>query len=156
IAYYGTPMVKTTALQTLPVLGGATYTINVVAIDTTNDGVVNYDTLIFYDPNNGGILTPSSPPPNTGPAIVKASAQQSQSLLLVGSPNQSNVAYYVSTLAPDLSTVHIAQYTVTDIPTNANVQNSVNDINNNVGSWGHAPDFFFTERLFAGVANFAD
>jgi Type I phosphodiesterase / nucleotide pyrophosphatase len=61
-------------------------------------------------------------------------------------------------LTGHLSLVHIARYSVTDIPRTVppQVLANVNDINNNVGTWGAQPDFFFTERLIPSVATFTD
>jgi len=56
-------------------------------------------------------------------------------------------AYFVSALAPDLSTVHLARYGANFIPRNAPVLADVDDINNHVGFWRPQADFRIPERL---------
>src|SRR5262249_37692312 len=141
---------KTTPLETFTV-GGVNYTIQAAALDTTNDGVTNYDTLVFFDTGHGGILGPfTAGPLGTGPAYVKASDKVSSRFYLEGSPKKAGTAFYVSTLAPNLSTVHLARYSVNDIPPNPPVVGSVADANNNVGYWAPQDDFRFPERLNPG------
>lgn len=145
---------KTTALETFTV-GGVSYSIQVAALDTTNDHKVNYDTLVFFDSTNGIKPGPFTLP-STGPAYVKASNKKSSPFYLEGSPKKGGCAFYVTVLASDLSTVHIAQYSVDDIPPNAPVHASVDDANNNVGFWADQDDFRFPERINPGLAAFAD
>src|SRR5215510_14211407 len=147
-------MQKTTPLQTFSV-GGVSYTIEVAALDTTNDGTVNYDTLVFFDDAHGIQPGPFTLP-STGPAYVKASDKPSSLFFLEGTPQKAGTAYYVSALAPDLSTVHIARYSASDIPPNAAVLGDVNDINTNVGFWGTQADFRIPERLSPGFNTFSD
>jgi len=141
---------KTTALDTffLTGPGGArvNYTIQVAALDTTNSG--SFDTLVFFDSTHG-IKPKPFLLPSTGPAYVKASDQRSSRFYLEGSPKKSGTGFYVSLLAPDLSSVHIARYSITDLPrmVPTEVLANVDDINNHVGTWGAQPDFFITERL---------
>jgi predicted AlkP superfamily pyrophosphatase or phosphodiesterase len=145
---------KITPLDAFTV-GGVSYTIQVAALDTTNDSTTNYDTLVFFDSTNGIQPGPFTLP-STGPAYVKASDQRSSRFFLEGSPKKAGCAFYVTVLAPDLSTVHIARYTVNDIPPNPAVQADVDDVNNNVGFWGDQEDFRFPERMNPGLANFSD
>lgn len=139
-------------------VGGVNYDIQVAAIDTTKDNVTNYDTLVFFDTNQGITAQPLSPP-STGSAYVRASSNTSSRFFLEGSSNKAGTAFYVSYLAPDLSTVRLARYSVNAIPSTPNnpaVQASIDDINNNVGFWANQADFRFPERLNPGIENFPD
>ena len=149
------PVLQTSLpLETFSV-GGVSYTIEAAALDTTDDGQTNYDTLVFFDTTNGIQPGPFTTP-STGPAYVTASDQSSSPFYLEGSPKKGGCAFFVSALAPDLSTVHIARYSVDDIPPNPPVQGSVDDINSNVGFWADQADFRFPERINPGLANFSD
>ncbi len=64
--------------------------------------------------------------------------------------------FFVTILAPDLSTVHIARYSADDIPRNAPVLADVDDINTHVGFWADQADFRFPERLNPGLSSFSD
>ena len=145
---------KTLPLETFTV-GGISYAIQVAALDTTNDQNVNYDTLVFFDSTNGIKPGPFTLP-STGPAYVKASQKRSSPFFLEGSPKKGGCAFYVTVLAPDLSTVHIARYSVDDIPPNPPVLPNVDDINNHVGFWADQDDFRFPERINPGLAAFSD
>jgi predicted AlkP superfamily pyrophosphatase or phosphodiesterase len=150
---YSPVLQKTTPLDKFTV-GGVSYTIDVAAFDTTNDNKVDYDTLVFFDENQG-IKTGASLPA-TGSAFVRAGDQKSSPFYLEGSSNKAGTGFYVSTLAPDLSTVRIARYSVNDIPRNAAVLDNVDDINNNVGFWAPQADFRIPEKLSPGFAAFPD
>src|SRR5262249_47316636 len=145
---------KTTPLETFSV-GGVSYTIEVAALDTTNNGTVDYDTLVFFDDAHGIQPGPFTLP-STGPAYVKASDKQSGLFFLEGSARKVGTAFFVSALAPDLSTVHIARYSANDIPPNAAVLGDVDDINTHVGFWAPQGDFRIPERLSPGFTGFAD
>ncbi len=145
---------KATPLETLTI-GGVSYTIQVATLDTTDDGVTNYDTLVFFDTTNGIQPGPFALPA-TGPAYVKASSNASSLFYFQGSSNRAGAAYYVSALAPDLSTVRLGRYSANAIPRNATVIADVDDINNNVGFWAPQPDFRIPERLSPGFTNFPD
>jgi len=149
------PVLQTTAPLDSFNVGGVSYTFQVAALDTTDDTQVNYDTLVFFDTTNGIKPGPFSLP-STGPAYVKASDKSSSPFYLEGSPKKGGCAFYVSVLAPDLSSVHIARYSVDDIPPNPPVQSSVDDINNNVGFWADQADFRFPERINQGLTAFSD
>ncbi len=136
-------------------IGGVNYNIQVAALDTTDDGQVDYDTLVFFDGNQGIQSGPFSLP-STGPAYVRASDQKSSPFYFEGSSNKAGAAFYVSDLAPDLSTVHFARYSANYIPRNPAVLANVDDINNNVGFWADQPDFRITEKLSPGFNNFSD
>jgi hypothetical protein len=88
------------------------YTIQVAALDTTNDG--GFDTLVFFETTNG-IKPGPFHLPSTGPAYVKASDKRSGRFYLESSPKKSGTGFYVSILAPDLSNVHVARYSITDM-----------------------------------------
>ena len=150
---------KTTPLDSFTV-GGVNYTIQVAALDTTNDNTVNYDTLVFFDTNQG-IKPGSFSLPSTGPAYVRRSDrseldQTSSLFYLEGSSNKAGTSFYVSALAPNLSEVRIARYSVNFIPRNSVVLTDVDDINNNVGFWVPQPDFRISERLSPGFTDFPD
>lgn len=136
-------------------VGGVNYDIQALALDTTDDRQVNYDTLVFFDSNQGIQPGPFSLP-STGPAYVKASDQKSSQFYLEGSSTKAGTAFYVSTLAPDLSTVHFVRYSANYIPRNQAVLSFVDDINNNVGFWANQSDYRFPERLNPGLENFSD
>ena len=150
---YSPVLQKTTSLDKFTV-GGVSYTIDVAAFDTTNDNQVDYDTLVFFDENQG--IQPGSAMPSTGSAFVRASDQKSSPFYLEGSSTKAGTGFYVSTLAPDLSTVRIARYSANDIPRNAAVLANVDDINNNVGFWAPQADFRIPEKLSPGFNTFPD
>src|SRR5262245_34454197 len=83
------------------------FAIRVAALDTTNDGVVNYDTLVFFDATQG-IQPGPFQAPSTGPAYVKLGGR-SAPFFFEGTGNKIGAAYFVSALAPDLSTVRFAR-----------------------------------------------
>jgi hypothetical protein len=128
--------------------GGQTYSIKVAALDTTNDSTTNYDTLVMFDANHGSILGPfTAAPLGTGPAYIQPSTKISALFYLEGHSNKAGVRYFVSQLAPDLSTVRIARSSTSFIPRNAAVLADVDDINNNVGFWQPQADFRIVERI---------
>ena len=136
-------------------VGGVNYNIQVAALDTTNDNKTNYDTLVFFDANQG-IQSGRFSLPSTGPAYVKASERKSSPFYLEGSSNKAGTGFYVTTLAPDLSTVRFARFSANYIPRNPAVLANVDDINNNVGFWADQADYRFLERLNPGIDNFSD
>jgi predicted AlkP superfamily pyrophosphatase or phosphodiesterase len=129
--------------------GGVAFNILVAALDTTNDGMENYDTLVFFD-QALGIPTGPFSLPATGPAYVKAADGRSSLFHLEGSSTKAGLAFYVSRLDPDLSNVHIARYSANFIPRNPEVLADVDDINGNVGFWAPQPDFRIPERISPG------
>ena len=151
---YSPLLQKTTVLDSFTV-GGVNYTIQVAALDTSNDDVVNYDTLVFFDTNQGIKAGPFSLP-STGPAYVRAQDKTSSPFYLEGSSNKAGTGFYVSNLAPDLSSVRILRYSANYIPRNQPVLADVDDINNNVGFWANQSDYYFTERLAPGLDAFPD
>src|SRR5262245_11981807 len=145
---------KVTELESF-VVGGVTYHILVAALDTSDDGIVNYDTLVFW--NQADEIKPGPfDLPSTGPAYVKASEAVSSRFYLERSSNKAGAAFYVSLLAPDLSTVRLARYSANAIPRNAAVLGDVDDINTHVGFWGDQADFRIPERLSPGFGPFPD
>ncbi len=146
---------KTTALETFSV-NGVSYTLNVAALDTTDDGRANYDTLVIFAAAQG---IPAGPfaLPSTGPAFLATAAGAATApFYLEGSPRKAGVFFYLTALAGDLSTVRFIRSSANDIPRNAPVLATVDDVNNHVGFWAAQPDFRFPERLVPTVANFPD
>lgn len=147
--------IQQAALDDRFTVGGVSYDIQVAALDTTNDRRINYDTLVFFDAQIG-IPGGSFSLPATGPAYVRVRDRRSSLFYLEGSSNQAGTAFYVSNLAPDLSTVRIARYSANAIPRNPAVETTVDDILKNVGFWSPQPDFRIPERLSPGFTNFPD
>jgi len=128
------------------------YDIHVAALDTSDDGKVNYDTLVIFDAN-AAIPAGSLALPSTGPAYAKQGAP-SRRYFFEGSGNRVGTAYYVSRMAADLSAVRFARYALGFIPRNPQVLAVVDDINNQVGSWAQQPDYHILERLSSGFDGF--
>jgi predicted AlkP superfamily pyrophosphatase or phosphodiesterase len=135
--------------------GTITYNIQVAALDTTRDRKINYDTLVFFDSQQGIQKGPFNLPA-TGSAYIQARSNTSSKFYLEGSTNKAGTSFYVSQLAPDLSQVRIARYSANFIPRNKAILADVDDINNNVGFWSPQPDFRIPERLSPGFTNFPD
>jgi predicted AlkP superfamily pyrophosphatase or phosphodiesterase len=150
-------------LETIPstgagsLIGGSSraYNIQVAALDSTGDGVTNYDTLAFFDANQT-IPVGTQALPSTGAAFVRASSGNSQPFYFEGSNNRVGTAFYVSNLAPDLTNTRIVRYAANYIPRNAPALSSVDDVNNNVGFWSPQPDFRLTQRSAPGLASFPE
>jgi predicted AlkP superfamily pyrophosphatase or phosphodiesterase len=153
---YSPVLQKTTPLETFTVQS-ISFTIQVAALDTTNDSVTNYDTLTFFDTTNGISPGPFILP-STGPAYVKASDKRSSLFYLEGTSGKAGTAYYVTALDPLLSNVWLARYSANNIPRTAGptVLANVDDINNAVGFWAPQPDFRIPERLSPGFTNIPD
>jgi len=130
------------------------YEIMVAALDTTNDGVVNYDTLVFFE-RAAGVPPEPFTLPSTGPAYVKLGGPSGR-FFFEGSGNKVGAAFFVSQLAPDLSSVRFARYSANFIPRNAPVLAAVDDVNASVGFWAPQPDFRIPERLSPGFTPFPD
>ncbi len=157
--------VRQASLETFTTFGVA-FSIKAVALDTTNDGVVNYDTIVLYNDVAGQrILGPFTPAPlGTGPAIVKPGTNISALFFLegntvLGGANQkAGTRYFVSNLAPDLSTVRIARTSMTFINRAATtvpaVRADIDDIHATVGFWQPQPDFRIVEKLDAVPSTF--
>src|SRR5262249_47096982 len=130
------------------------YAIRVAALDTTNDGKENYDTLVFFDATRGITAGPFEAP-STGPAYAKF-GEENAPFFFEGSGAKVGAAYFVSALSPDLSVVRFARYSADFIPRNTPVLADVDDINNNIGFWRPQADFRIPERLSPGFTNFPD
>ena len=77
---------KVTALEQFSV-GGVSYTIQVAALDTTDDGQTNYDTLVFFDATQGIPPGPLQPPVD-GSRLRAGRRQEVQPLLPGGQQQQ--------------------------------------------------------------------
>lgn len=130
------------------------YDITVAVLDTTNDGAVNYETLVFFDAQVG-VPSGSFVRPSTGPAYARAGRRSSR-FFFEGSGNKVGTAFYVNGIASNLSTVRFARYSANFIPRNAPVLDAVDDINGHVGFWAPQPDFRIPERLSPGFNDFSD
>jgi predicted AlkP superfamily pyrophosphatase or phosphodiesterase len=130
------------------------YAIRVVALDTTNDRKVNYDTLVFFDAMRGITAGPFHAP-STGPAYVKLGGENAP-FFFEGSGAKVGAAYFVSALAPDLSVVRFGRYGANFIPRSAPVLADVDDINNNIGFWRPQADIRIPGRVSPGFTNFPD
>jgi hypothetical protein len=146
-------MQKTTTLETF-VVGGITYDFRLAALDTTNNSITDYDTLVVFTAAEG-IQPGPFVLPSTGPAYIKVDGK-SALFFLEGSARKVGGAFFVSFLAPDLSTVRLVRYGINDIPPTPAVQSSIDDINNNVGFWVPQADFRIPERLSPGFTTFPD
>jgi predicted AlkP superfamily pyrophosphatase or phosphodiesterase len=148
---------------------GLTFNIRAVALDTTNDGTTNYDTIVIYNDVAGQrIVGPfTAAPLGTGPAYIKPGTNLSAPFFFEGNtvinvPQKAGVRYFVSALAPDLSTVRIARTSVSYIgrqfvaPTATQVLADIADIHNNVGFWQPSPDFRIVEKIDAVPSTFAN
>jgi len=102
-----------------------------------------------------GILPGPFQAPATGPAYLKRGGS-SAPFYFEGTSNKIGASYFVSTLAPDLSTVRLTRYGANFIPRNPAVLADVDDINNNVGFWRPQADFRIPERLSPGFTTFPD
>ncbi|MCY7275780.1 MAG: alkaline phosphatase family protein, partial [Phormidesmis sp. CAN_BIN44] len=148
------PLLQKTSLLEQFTVGGVTYDLQVAALDTSNDRRVNYDTLVFFDTKSG--IRSGGSLPSTGSAFVKAKRKKSSLFYLEGSANKAGTSFYVSQLAPDLSTVHLVRYSANSIPRNPAVLADVDDINQNVGFWAPQPDFRIPQRSTPGLTDFSD
>ena len=154
--------VKVAKLETIAataLTGGSSnsYDMQVAAIDTTDDKVTNYDTLVVFDANVG--IKGATSLPSTGSAFIKASDQKSSSFYFEGSTNKVGTSFFASTLTGDLSKVNIARYSSAYIPRPAEspgVVANVDDINTNIGTWAPQADFRFPERINSGLTKFSD
>ncbi|CAL1239597.1 alkaline phosphatase family protein [Candidatus Methylocalor cossyra] len=139
---------------------GVPYAIKVAALDTSNDGRINYDTLVLFDQAQG-IQPGPFPLPSTGPAYIKPSDKISALFYLEGHPQKAGVRYFVTYLAPDLSTVRLARSSTTYIsrtaisPSVPQVLADIDDILTHVGFWQPQPDYRIVEKLDATPSTFA-
>jgi predicted AlkP superfamily phosphohydrolase/phosphomutase len=131
-----------------------TFQMRAAALDSTDNGTTDYDTLAIFEATQG-ITSGPFEAPSTGPAYVLA-GDQSELFFFEGTGNVIGSAYYVSSMAPDLSVVRFARYSANFIPRNAPVIEAVDDINRHVGFWRPQPDFRIPERLSPGFTAFPD
>lgn len=129
------------------------YTMKAAAVDTTDDSVANYDTLVFFSVEQGITAGPFQLP-STGPAYTKVGT--SAPFFYEGSGDVVGAAYFLVNMASDLSAVRFARYGSNFIPRNSAAIDDVNDVNNNVGFWAPQNDFRIPERLSSGFTNFTD
>src|SRR5262245_29845345 len=130
------------------------YRIMAAALDTSNDAVVNYDTLVLFDANAGITAGPFSRP-STGPSYIRAGGPSGQ-FYLDGSGNKIGTSFFATRIDPDLATVRFARYGLNFIPRNTPVLANVDDINTHVGFWVAQADFRIPERISPGFAPFPD
>ncbi len=143
------------AIASTQLFGGSDrdYAMQVAAIDTTDDSIVNYNEVVVFDANQG--IEAATSPLEVGSAFL--SDENSLGLFYFeGSNNVVGTAYDLTALDPDLSTVRIIRTSANSIPRNAAVIDNVNDINNNVGFWQPQSDFRIPERLSPGLEDFSD
>ncbi|NJN88402.1 MAG: hypothetical protein HC881_21575, partial [Leptolyngbyaceae cyanobacterium SL_7_1] len=125
------------------ILDNKLYKLQLVAIDRTDDQQANYDTLVFFDPNQG--LQPESTQlPKTGSTVMSVS-EASKPFYIEGSP-EAGTRFYVSEIAPDLSRVRFARYSVNYLPRHAATAREVAEINQNIGFLPPQPDYRITQR----------
>ncbi len=152
------PVLQTKAAIDSFTIGGVKFDFQIATLDTTNDGKVNYDSVVVFDAAQGIKASPATLP-STGSAFLKAGDIASQPFYLEGTPNKVGTGFFLSNLAADLSTVRIARYSANDIPRpadNPGVVANVDDINNNVGFWKPQADFRIPEKLSPGFDKFTD
>lgn len=143
------------------------------ALDGTDDRRTNYDALVVFNvpsatpPTAPVVDAPSVlragpfPAPRTGPAVVRVGSDVTP-FFFEGSANVVGAGFFLSALAPDLSTAHLIRTSANFIPRNTNpsidpaLNAAVDDINKNVGFWRPQPDFRIPERLSPGFDTFSD
>jgi predicted AlkP superfamily pyrophosphatase or phosphodiesterase len=135
------------------VAGWVRYDLAVAALDSTNDGAVNYDTLVIFD-TSVAIAPGPFALPATGPAYVRAGGPSAR-FFFEGSGNKIGTAFFVSHIDSGLVAVRLTRYAANFIPRNPPVLGSVEDVNTHVGFWGPQPDFRIPERLAPNGVTFA-
>jgi predicted AlkP superfamily pyrophosphatase or phosphodiesterase len=136
------------------VVDNVPYSLIAAALDSTNDGTTNYDTLIVFD-SRVGISPGPFRLPAAGPAVLKP-GQPSQPFYLERSRSRAGTSFFLTALTPDLATVKLARYAVNYIPRSEVTARSVDDIHGNVGFWRAQPDFRIPQRLAQGFDDFSD
>lgn len=155
--FFGLVQQKTTNLDTFAI-DDVTYNIQLAAFDSTNDSTVNYDTVVFFDEIQRIRPGPFSLP-STGPAYVRVADKVSSPFYLEGSSSKAGIAFYVSFLSPDLSTVRLARYAANAIPRSSTVPevlDNIEDANTHAGFWRSQGDFRILERIGPGFTNFPE
>ena len=130
------------------------YHITAAALDTTNDSR-STTTRSCSSRRRAGIAPGPFARPPTGPAYA-AAGRPLGPFFFEGSGAVVGAAFFVSHVAPDLSTVRFARYGANFIPRNASVLAVVDDVNTHVGFWRPQPDFRIPERLSPGFGPFPD
>lgn len=135
------------------ILENTLYKLQVAVLDTTDDRAENYDTLVFFDPNQG-IQPESTQLPKTGSTVMSVAAE-SRSFYIEGSA-AAGTRFYVTEIAPDLSRIRFARYSVNFLPRPAATQREVDEINRHVGFLMPQPDYRITQRSNPGFEDFSD
>lgn len=130
------------------------YQIRVAALDSTDDGVKNYDTLAFFDAKTG-VVSDDAKAPSTGSAFARVGGPSAK-FFLEGSAAKAGLAFFAASVAPDLASVRFIRYSAYYIPRNAPALAAVDDVNTKVGFWAPQPDYRIPERLSAGLDAFSD
>ncbi|MBD2096113.1 alkaline phosphatase family protein [Trichocoleus sp. FACHB-591] len=157
--------VKVAELEDIPaqgrgsLTGGSSnaYDLQIAAIDTTDDRVVNYNQAVVFDANRG--IEPMSNAPSTGSAFLNPYNQTIRPFFFEGSNNVVGTSFILTNLATDLSTVRLIRTSANYIPRPADnpaVIADVNDINNTIGFWRPQPDFRIAQRISPGLETFPD
>ena len=114
------------------------YELRVAALDTTDDGAVNYDTLLVFD-GVAGVRPGPFALPSTGPAVLGRGGPSAR-FLFEGSGLTVGTAFFASAIAPDLSTVRLARYAGKFVPRPPAVLAAVDDVHAHVGFWEPGTD----------------
>jgi hypothetical protein len=130
------------------------FDMKVAAVDTSNNGAVDYDTLVFFEAAAG---IPAGPfaAPATGPAYARVGGP-STPFYYTNSGNKVGTSFFASRIASDLSTVKFVRYGANFIPRNTPVVADVDDVNNTLGFWRAQADFRIPERISPGFGPFSD
>ncbi|MGC4053036.1 MAG: alkaline phosphatase family protein [Paludibaculum sp.] len=88
----------TTATCTTAATLDLKFEMRAAALDTTNDGVVNYDTLVIFEKTQGITAGPFHAP-STGPAYIKLGGE-SGPFFFEGTGNKVGASYFVSAMSP--------------------------------------------------------
>ena len=128
------------------------YDIKVAALDTTQrriDQLRHPGVLRRQRRHSPGPFTL----PSTGPAYARL-GRRSACFFYEGSGNKVGAAFFVSALAPDLTSVRFVRYSANFIPRNTPVIADVDDINEHVGFLGAAAGFPNSRAAQPGVREF--
>ena len=130
------------------------YEIRLAALDTTDDGAANYDTLVAFDAVAG---IPPGPfqLPSTGAAVMRRGGPSAR-FFFEGSGLQVGTAFIASFLAPDLSAVRVARYASKLMQRPPAARAAVEDVNAHVGFWEPGTDYRILSRQIPGFAGFPE
>ena len=133
------------------------YALQVAAIDTTDDGMVNYDDLVVFDANRG--IEGPSELPSTGSAFLAETATY-QPFFFEESHFVVGAGFILTHLTEDLSSVRLIRTALNYIrrpEDNPAVLETIDDIHQTVGFWAPQPDFRIPTRVkFPGTPGFND